>query len=510
MDVLATCRLCLEPYAPVNGSFCLSNDSFQAAIQRVFSFELKPEQSLPEYACGMCSIKVWEFFSFSKLVEENQQKLLCLVQANAEECNTLTEDKKNVIIIVDDTDNVAAANSAPPNAAIDDGSQTREANGGMEQSTSDRKQCDTEPHELSDAEEASDNDLHVLALCRAMLDTTDSSLRSNEEEEASNLPPAEGASFPCDQCERTFPTKKQRTKHQYHHKTTECPICGKEIKRKYLKSHIAAHEDAFRCEICMTSYSRMHELRRHKAAKHFIHDTFACAECNRSFPNGTMLIAHRQKMHRTKCTLCDQMIGVAKMKQHIAWHEAMEPEGSKKRPETQDGRFRCDKCKQTFTSKKTLRGHLKKAIPCQCPICKKVLNPRKAKQHLEAHNGPYQCEKCDKSFVNERGLRRHTAKALPCRCPTCKEVLSPGKAKKHLNAHKESLRCEKCGKTFTTKSNCKRHCEKIHPEPNLSDYACGVCSVKIFNFHSYVGSVEENQHKLRENFLILAFLMEVR
>ncbi|EAL39614.3 AGAP008235-PA, partial [Anopheles gambiae str. PEST] len=261
----------------------------------------------------------------------------------------------------------------------------------------------------------------------------------------------------CDQCERTFPTKKQRTKHQYHHKTTECPICGKEIKRKYLKSHIAAHEDAFRCEICMTSYSRIHELRRHKAAKHFIHDTFACAECNRSFPNGKMLIAHRQKMHRTKCTLCDQMIG------------------------------------RTFASKKQRNDHRYHHTQTQCPICAKQIKRKYLASHVAAHEGTFCCEICMRTYSTRNHLRRHNAvkhyirTTFPCalckcsfpnasaliihrqkmhriqKCSGCNKMIGPAKMKDCLAAHEGAHRCGMCGRTFASKKGLKRHTQKAIP-----------------------------------------------
>uniref|UniRef100_A0A182MQH3 Uncharacterized protein n=1 Tax=Anopheles culicifacies TaxID=139723 RepID=A0A182MQH3_9DIPT len=54
---------------------------------------IKTDQNLPDYACKICSAMVWQFYTFSVLVEDNQQKLQqeCNL-LNAETSKSLSED----------------------------------------------------------------------------------------------------------------------------------------------------------------------------------------------------------------------------------------------------------------------------------------------------------------------------------------------------------------------------------------------------------------------------------
>nr|XP_040235928.2 zinc finger protein 845-like [Anopheles coluzzii] len=634
MESMATCRLCLEQYSAKNSSFCILNEAFQAALQRVFPFEVHPEPNLPDYACGVCSGKIFNFHSYVGSVEENQRKLRegFLMLANGSESDCTTEND-----LTTRSDCVRIKESSPPLA--NDGRLDEVSVGGacvskLEDDTGEKematkvvgfiddikveeyiiqelipeeipniRNCEEESVEpceaakdivpvrsVSEHNDDAGNDAQNVAsytcswckrtfaknshICisydysakkklhnyssRTLVqpngnmghkDTPNASDRrecealwSNVAEEASETgsrsPELRGpmldsdasmrsrkaaaneTSFPCDQCERTFASKKQRNDHRYHHTQTQCPICAKQIKRKYLASHVAAHEGAFCCEICMRTYSTRNHLRRHNAVKHYIRTTFPCALCKCSFPNASALIIHRQKMHRIqKCSGCNKMIGPAKMKDYLAAHE---------------GAHRCGMCGRTFASKKGLKRHTQKAIPCSCPICKQVLSPGKAKKHLNAHKEPvlrcetcgkvrftakerlklhiqkavhckdmdgnegptgkkglaleatttdahvasFRCETCGKTFSKAQGLKTHTENATPCKCPICKKVLSSKKAKEHMEAHNGAFRCSKCGKTFASKCSWVNHSQRVNAcKPQSKDCANNVGAI---------------------------------
>uniref|UniRef100_A0A182WP74 Protein krueppel n=1 Tax=Anopheles minimus TaxID=112268 RepID=A0A182WP74_9DIPT len=524
------CRFCLEHQYSEAGSFSILNIPFNTALKRVFSFEIKPEPNLPDCACKTCSTMVWQFYTYSVLVEDNQHKLQQeRMVLNAETSSNFANDYRmgehtHVTVKSEPTDS-DVVDGAPLNEhsylhikdepQVDKcmpdetvlnrkvSSENDEAdhmrmdlcNSGMAETSSNlandyRMEDHThvvvknEPTDSDAVDEIPLNEnshLHIKnesQVDKCMPDETvlnrkvpsdndgadhmrmeECALRTNVEEcnsgmvekftleqhpddESTNnveefdkphdmqiepddssgscsqgnapvlIPTVSAVLLPCDQCDRTFPNKNQLRNHQRVHKFSECPICKKHIKGDFISQHLAAHEGAFRCDICDASFGCTANLRMHKDMKHAADaqpgdETFPCDYCERTFHNKTQLSFHR-RLHKTKqCPICLKQVRSTHLQTHISVHQ---------------GAFYCDLCKRAFSSRNNLIKH------------------KKAK-HTVVELPAVSCDQCDLTFPNQAKLAAHRKVHLRKQCPICMKVFRPNKMKEHLASHDGAFGC---------------------------------------------------------------------
>ncbi|XP_049281464.1 zinc finger protein 184-like [Anopheles funestus] len=480
------CRFCLELHYPEAGSFSLLNVPFSTAIKRVFSFEIKSEQHLSEHVCKICSAMVWQFYTYSIMVEDNQHKLEQeFTLLNAETPRNLVEDYRienqaHVAIKSESLDSSTihtdlpssssnVVNSAPINESAssvnikvepqDEESKPDEMVVNSEKTAEDKIQpvlgkaladnvkleeyvittyvegSNASIAETVALEQQTDDDSTSNVIANDQphheSDETDLSSASSSQSNAHDQPltqPPNTALILCDQCERPFFNRRQLRNHQRVHKFSECPICKKMIKGDFITQHLAAHEGAFRCDICDASFGCTANLRMHKDMKHAADaqpgdETFPCEVCERTFRNKTQLSLHR-KQHKTKqCPICMKHVRSMHFQTHISIHQ---------------GAFYCDLCERAFSSRKNLTKH-------------------KNVKHSSLVPVTISCDQCELTFPNQTKLSAHRKGHQRKQCPICKKAFRPNKIKEHLASHDGAFRCGSCGKTFSTKYSLKKH-----------------------------------------------------
>ncbi|XP_053661950.1 zinc finger protein 271 [Anopheles marshallii] len=481
MDALK-CRFCLEPHYPASGSFSILNLPFSIALKRVFSFEVKSEQHLPDYACKVCSSMVWKFYTYSVMVEDNQHKL----QQECSSMNAVTPRNLAGGYRMNGHEHLAIkrepielSNNPVPtcsnNAAIDQNSQHSikavpqdEASTPHEAVVSrevvsevmamppvseddDDGSIKLEEYVLQPYIEESDTSIAEKVTqelqaedenssTRNMMDydnpadeTTepDASSTSSSHNNAHNQTQTEKDQLIlCDKCESWFANLAQLRNHQRIHKTSECPICKRMIKGDFISQHLAAHEGAFHCDICDATFGCSSSLRIHKDLKHADDsqtddEKFPCKLCEQTFQNKTQLSRHQRQHKMARCNICNEQIRSTLMQNHMSVHR---------------GAYHCEVCKKPFSSRTNLMRH------------KRAKHTPKV---LSEYIG--RCDRCGLTFPNQTKLSAHIKGHQRKQCHICKKEFRPNKIKEHLASHDGAFRCGNCKKTFSTKYSLKKH-----------------------------------------------------
>ena len=109
-------------------------------------------------------------------------------------------------------------------------------------------------------------------------------------------------------------------------------------------------------------------------------------------------------------------------------------------------KFKCTKCKEKFSCKKTLKRHLNKKFPCD-----KITS--------------YNCIICNKSYYSKTDYTRHVNRKYPCKLIDDSSLKSSENNNNLNNSNNlnnnnnlnNEYKCIDCNKTYTTKRSYKRH-----------------------------------------------------
>uniref|UniRef100_A0A1I8JVC9 Uncharacterized protein n=1 Tax=Anopheles merus TaxID=30066 RepID=A0A1I8JVC9_ANOME len=196
---------------------------------------------------------------------------------------------------------------------------------------------------------------------------------------------ADGPSFACQHCERTFHTQRQLNQHLPAHETTVCKICGKTVNVRYLKQHTALIHGTVRqgymCDLCGKNFSSSLALDRHIKQHQGIEtiEKLDCPHCGKRLNGKYNLQKHVRCMHveagkSYRCEVCG----------HFS-PNSVALENHKKRVHTGE-HFECGECGKRFKQKIYLTEHMA-ALHTRKPL--------------------YACEFCEATFKSRANYYTH-------------------------------------------------------------------------------------------------------
>ncbi|KOC63961.1 Zinc finger protein 497 [Habropoda laboriosa] len=239
----------------------------------------------------------------------------------------------------------------------------------------------------------------------------------------------------CPVCHKLVPFY-SLSKHMHTHKayTIECPHCDKMFKNSStLKQHVRIHEDQrqYRCDTCGVGFNRRDGLRLHMR----VHEKTdsrglkecSCQVCGEKFPNHSMLVIHRNRVHKD-----------VRLRHHMmVTHNRLE------------GTLPCPHCPKRFVNQLRLKTHMishSEERPYTCEICgfnlKTKIQLIKHHQNRHSDERPLQCRYCPWRCKQVSALvcheRTHTNER-PYSCSVCRQRFKYlGDKNKHERRH-ESL-----------------------------------------------------------------------
>ncbi|KAK0175698.1 hypothetical protein PV327_009427 [Microctonus hyperodae] len=313
----------------------------------------------------------------------------------------------------------------------------------------------------------------------------------------------------CDKLLSSYKSSKHKRIHNKPY-TIQCPHCDKMFKNtSTLKPHVILHEDQqqYFCDTCGVGFNHHDELRLHmnihKKSDSSAPEDYSCQICSEKFPNNSMLVSHRNEIHRNDkhytCHICYRlMMSMRSLEWHMLYIHNEKPTGitlDDSKNSVNMERHSCIHCDKTFKTAKILITHIKnihlKNKIIQCLDCGLNFKSKiRLRYHMMAvHNrlkGTTKCSQCSKRFLNQSRLKVHMishSKEQPYMCEICGTRL---KTKIHLLNHHQNqhgddqpLQCRYCECRFKQMGALVNH-ERIHI--NEQPYSCIICEQRFKSF----------------------------
>lgn len=261
--------------------------------------------------------------------------------------------------------------------------------------------------------------LHKLLRCK-ICDKTYYNISSFENHVRTHEPKIKQY-FPCEDCNRTFTSKKSRIYHSLAAHSpepprTKCEHCGKMVISMALKQHIHdshTKQRKYQCKICQKNYLTSTYLREHQTTVHLKEQNHVCSFCNRKFIHKRTLERHYNDAHYAKpkpiCQLCNKTFSNAgHFNKHVKRCEQLP--------------FKCTfmACRTMYETQEGLDKHFSRYhtspkwfryVERYCTQCCKKCTSNLA-HHLKAHplKIRYQCHFCGLTYVLKHKVKEHLLK----------------------------------------------------------------------------------------------------
>lgn len=209
--------------------------------------------------------------------------------------------------------------------------------------------------------------------------------------------------YKCIECETLFKEKRSlrkhvRTKHPNSTAFPQCHICQKRFESaKSCKIHLkllhSFNMNTHPCDLCSVSFTSIEALNIHLSTKHLAEDEiYKCEECNMVFKGQESFDQHNENYH----------VNIPTLKQNCL--------------------PRCIICMKDFSTRKTLKRHIKK-FHCEFNVDElAIYGSKKRLFHVE-------CVDCLKNFNDEFYFNvyqklKHIRDSIIFKCETCKNSYS--------------------------------------------------------------------------------------
>ena len=263
-------------------------------------------------------------------------------------------------------------------------------------------------------------------------------------------------SLDCEECDKTFTTKKHRKRHV--------------ISIHYRKK--------FKCTECEKLFGRLESLRKHEKSHSIKKKLRDFSNSNASVSDdddndlGYSMDTSNSDLER------DDMEDTADSSVHKSEKDNQndnETYIASNKANAKKASFICDVCSKNFSSKFNLRSHTEK-LKYSCDVCpsqfcsKAAVNIHKSTEH---DGESFSCAICGKGFDAQWLLKRHVKET---KCSYLKTNHSEAfEENEGLSEARHVLDCKLCGVRFSSFSNLKKHSmKKKHHCENCSKKYCSV------------------------------------
>ncbi|XP_029457786.1 zinc finger protein 420-like [Rhinatrema bivittatum] len=295
--------------------------------------------------------------------------------------------------------------------------------------------------------------------------------------------------YACAECGKCFSSKRTLKTHLRAHageRSYICNNCGKSFRRHtslIIHERIHTGERPYQCSTCGKNFIQRQHLTTH-VKTHTGERPFQCTDCGKGFRWRSELAKHK-RIHEEAPLPQDQVPVLKEEKldgeewqKQVTENPETRSRARARRSQQQQGspagvgKAKPPACARGFGKRaKGQRAH-KPERQYACAECGKCFSSKRTlKTHLRAHAGErsYICNNCGKSFRRHTSLiiheRIHTGER-PYQCATCgKNFIQRQHLTTHVKTHtgERPFQCTDCGKGFRWRSELLKH-QRVHAE----------------------------------------------